>query len=87
LVLSPVMAGALDQNSGFFQTTSQLVLDPECVVVVANSRALPSQQGCASTNSCSLGIFGSPLHKPKAGRVHLMIESDPRVSLRFEIPN
>jgi predicted amidohydrolase len=87
LVLSPVMAGALDQNSGFFQTTSQLVLDPECVVVVAYSRALPSQQRCASTNSCSLGIFGSPLYKPKAGRVHLMIESDPRVSLRFEIPN
>lgn len=85
LIMSPVMAGALDQNSGFFQTSSQLVLDPEGVVVVANSRALPSQQSCAATDSCSLGIFGTPLFDPTAGsRVHLLTKADSRGFLVFE---
>jgi len=86
LLLSPVMAGSLDQDSSFFQTSSQLVLDPECIVVVANSRALPSQQPCAKTDSCSLGIFGSPLYKPNAGRIHLLTAADPKGFLKFEIP-
>jgi predicted amidohydrolase len=78
LVLSPVMAGALDKDSGFYQTASQLALDPECLVVVANSRALPSKQPCASTASCSLGIFASPLYDPSSGMVHLLTAQDPR---------
>jgi predicted amidohydrolase len=82
-ILSPVMAGALDQNSGFYQTASQLVLDPECVVIVGNSRALPSQQPCAATDSCNLGIFASPLYDPSAGRVHLLTSRDPRGFLHF----
>jgi len=88
LMLSPVMAGALDQNSGFFQTSSQLVLDPEGVVIVANSRALPSQQPCAATDSCSLGLVGTPLYAPgAAGRVHLLTKADLRGFLPFETPS
>jgi len=83
LILSPVMAGALDQKSGFYQTASQLVLDPESIVIVANSRALPSQQACAATDSCSLGIFASPLLDPSEGRVHLLNTRDPRGFLLF----
>jgi len=83
LILSPVMAGALDQKSGFYQTASQLVLDPESIVIVANSRALPSQQACAATDSCSLAIFASPLLDPSEGRVHLLNTRDPRGFLLF----
>jgi hypothetical protein len=86
LLLSPVMAGDLDKDSGFFQTSSQLVLDPECLVVVANSRALPSQQDCAKTDSCSLGIFGSPLYKPNAGKIHMLTAADPKGFLTLELP-
>lgn len=86
LLLSPVMAGNLDKDSGFFQTSSQLALDPESIVVVANSRALPSQQDCAKTDSCSLGIFASPLYKPKAGSTHMLTNADPKGFLSLEIP-
>jgi predicted amidohydrolase len=83
LILSPVMAGALEQNSGFYQTASQLVLDPGGIVIVANSRALPSQQPCAATDSCGLGIFASPLFDPSAGRVRLLTSRDPRGFVHF----
>jgi hypothetical protein len=83
LILSPVMAGAFDRDSGFYQTASQLVVDPECVVIVANSRALPSKQPCAATDSCSLGLFASPLYDPSAGTVHLLTRLDSRGFLHF----
>lgn len=89
LVLLPVMAGTL-HGSGFVKAAESLASNPEAVVVVGNSRSLPSRQPCAQDESCALGIVGSPLYLSIHGggvvNVHLLTGPRKHGALEFSLP-